>query len=75
MERTLTAIKEPAVDDPVIDLADTIRIPGYVTGSLVATIHRRAAEAALLRDRRLELDIDDQGELRMRMVQRSARIA
>jgi len=44
------------------------RIPGYVDGSLVALVHRRAAEGALLRDRRLEVAVDSSGRLRARMV-------
>jgi hypothetical protein len=44
------------------------RIPGFVAGSLVAVVHRRAAEAALLRDRRLELEVDRTGETQLRMV-------
>lgn len=44
------------------------RIPGYVEGSLVALVQRRAAEAALLRDRRLELAIDPSGRVQARMV-------
>jgi hypothetical protein len=45
------------------------RIPGFVAGSLVASVHRRAAEAALLRDRRLELEIASTGETQLRMVE------
>ena len=44
------------------------RLPGFVVDSLLPTVHRRAAEAALLRDRRLELAVDLDGNARARMV-------
>lgn len=44
------------------------QIPGFVEGSLVALVQRRAAEAALLRDRRLELAVDRSGHAHVRMV-------
>ena len=52
-----------------LDAVGGHRIPGFVDGSLVASLHRRAAEAALLRDRRLELEIGHGGEQQLRMVQ------
>jgi hypothetical protein len=44
------------------------RLPGFVVDTLLPTVHRRAAEAALLRDRRLELAVDPEGNARARMV-------
>ena len=44
------------------------RLPGFVVDTLLPTVHRRAAEAALLRDRRLELAVDHDGNACARMV-------
>jgi hypothetical protein len=61
--------------NPTFEPVGGHQIPGFVAGSLVATVHRRAAEAALLRDRRLELEVDDAGEPQLRMVEGVARTA
>jgi hypothetical protein len=60
---------------PTLEPVGGHQIPGFVAGSLVASVHRRAAEAALLRDRRLELEVASTGELQLRMVQGGARTA
>ena len=66
MTTTSTSTLEPVGDH---------RIPGFVAGSLVASVHRRAAEAALMRDRRLELEVGDTGEPQLRMIEGVARTA
>jgi hypothetical protein len=48
---------------------DSRQLPGFHVDDLLPNIHRRAAEAALLRDRRLELEIDADGVARARMVE------
>jgi hypothetical protein len=53
---------------------DGRQLPGFYVDDLIPVIHRRAAEAALLRDRRLELEIDADGVVPARMVEsRTAR--
>jgi hypothetical protein len=47
---------------------DGRQLPGFHVDDLLPNIHRRAAEAALLRDRRLELAIDGDGVAHARMV-------
>jgi hypothetical protein len=47
---------------------DGRQLPGFHVDDLLPNIQRRAAEAALLRDRRLELAIDADGVAQARMV-------
>jgi hypothetical protein len=47
---------------------DVRHLPGFYVDALTPLVHRRAAEAALLRDRRLELALDDEGETVIKMV-------
>jgi hypothetical protein len=48
---------------------DGRQLPGFYVDHLTPSLHRRAAEAALLRDRRLELAIDADGAVQARMVE------
>ena len=50
------------------DRVDGRQLPGFYVDALTPLVHRRAAEAALLRDRRLELGISADGGVRARMV-------
>jgi hypothetical protein len=50
------------------DRVDGRQLPGFYVDSLTPLVHRRAAEAAVLRDRRLELEIAADGGVRARMV-------
>jgi hypothetical protein len=61
--------------NPTLEAVGGHRIPGFVAGSLVASVHRRAAEAALLRDRRLELEVGGTGEAHLRMIDGVSRSA
>jgi hypothetical protein len=57
------------------DRVDGRQLPGFYVDSLTPLVHRRAAEAAVLRDRRLELEIAADGGVRARMVDgQSARL-
>jgi hypothetical protein len=51
------------------ELVDGRQLPGFYVDDLLPVIHRRAAEAALRRDRRLELAIDADGVVRARMIE------
>jgi hypothetical protein len=53
------------VNEPV----DGRQLPGFYVDALTPLVHRRAAEAALLRDRRLELAIDADGAVQARMIE------
>jgi hypothetical protein len=44
-------------------------LPGFVADSLIPVVHWRAGTAALLRDRRLELEVDETGAPQVRMVE------
>jgi hypothetical protein len=56
---TTTQVHEPV---------DGRQLPGFYVDALTPQVHRRAAEAALLRDRRLELAIDADGAVQARMI-------
>jgi pentose-5-phosphate-3-epimerase len=51
------------------DRVDGRQLPGFYVDSLTPLVHRRAAEAALRRDRRLELAIDADGGVQARMIE------
>jgi hypothetical protein len=48
---------------------DGRQLPGFYVDELTPQVHRQATEAALLRDRRLELAIEANGGVRARMIE------